>query len=220
MLEKKMNLLIVQGGDFHPFVPCAEILQELLEQSIGAACEIVARDTAFDRELSPYDCIAMYTQGGHLTPQQEENLCAYVNQGGGLAGIHGANASFKKNTAYPHLIGSHFVRHDPGTHEFLVSPTPNTRHELAEDLAPFAITDEFYEIAWDGGEQDVFLEGSYKGVQKPMAYTKKVGQGRVFYTANGHDEKAFRNPAFQTLTVRGVLWAAGGGGQAQRFFNG
>ncbi|MCP4640861.1 MAG: Gfo/Idh/MocA family oxidoreductase [bacterium] len=42
-----------------------------------------------------------------------------------------------------------------------------------------------------------------------MAYTKSYGDGRVFYLALGHDERAFGHPSFQKLALRGVDWAAG-----------
>ncbi len=45
---------------------------------------------------------------------------------------------------------------------------------------------------------------------EPIVYVKRHGQGRVVHNLLGHDEKARENPAFQTLLVRGVEWAATG----------
>jgi type 1 glutamine amidotransferase len=44
----------------------------------------------------------------------------------------------------------------------------------------------------------------------PVAWIKKWGKGRVFYSALGHSPEEFSKfPASLELTVRGLLWAAG-----------
>jgi type 1 glutamine amidotransferase len=42
-----------------------------------------------------------------------------------------------------------------------------------------------------------------------IIWTREIGKGRVFYNALGHDKEAWENPAWQKLTVQGILWAAG-----------
>jgi len=51
------------------------------------------------------------------------------------------------------------------------------------------------------------MTGRWQFEPQPVAYVREYGQGRVFYTILGHDERAFRNPAFGKLIHRGIWWA-------------
>lgn len=44
---------------------------------------------------------------------------------------------------------------------------------------------------------------------RDVAWTREAGKGRVFYTALGHDEQSWSNPAWQRMMVQGILWSAG-----------
>ena len=45
--------------------------------------------------------------------------------------------------------------------------------------------------------------------REPWTWIRTHGQGRVFYTAWGHDERTWGSPGFQNLVERGIRWAAG-----------
>ena len=42
----------------------------------------------------------------------------------------------------------------------------------------------------------------------PLSWTQTVGNGRVFYTALGHFDEAYRNSWFSQTLFRGIVWAA------------
>jgi putative membrane-bound dehydrogenase-like protein len=44
--------------------------------------------------------------------------------------------------------------------------------------------------------------------KEPWTWVKTHGQGRIFYTAWGHDARTWTNPGFQTLLERGIRWVA------------
>lgn len=48
------------------------------------------------------------------------------------------------------------------------------------------------------------------GLDEPMIWVKHYGRGRVFVNAMGHDTDAMKGLGFQTLTIRGIEWAATG----------
>lgn len=208
--NKRLKVLVARGGEWHPFAACTRILKDFLERSGVAECTVVGRDEAFTSSLASYDCVVLYTQGGKLSAARERNLCAYLKAGGGLVGIHCASDSFTENPKYLNALGTRFAAHGPGTPNFPVSPVAGTAHPLAKRLKQFRITDEFYLCEPRGKGHEVFLDAYFQGGREPTAYTKNHGKGRVFYTALGHDERAFRHPAFQNLLTRGVLWAGGG----------
>jgi scyllo-inositol 2-dehydrogenase (NADP+) len=202
-----IKVLLVKGGMWHPFNSCAAILKRAYEDGGLAACTLAERDTAFDQDLSGYDVVVLYTQGGRLTKRQEKSLCQFVRSGGGLVGFHCASDSYVENADFMKMIGTHFASHAPGTPKFGVEVSDHD-HELAEGLRNFDIIDEFYILERKADDLDVFMTAQWQGGPQPMAYTRPYGDGRVFYSANGHDERAFRNPEFQRLAIRGLLWAA------------
>src|SRR3546814_13100454 len=50
------------------------------------------------------------------------------------------------------------------------------------------------------------VEGDHR---EPYTWVRDYGEGRVFCTAFGHDERTFRNPGFLQLVKSGILWAVG-----------
>ncbi len=204
----RLRVLVVKGGLWHPFDACAAILKRAYEDGGLATCTVAERDTAFDGDLDRYDVIALYTQGGTLSRRQEARLCGFVRSGGGLVGFHCASDSFLGNAEFIRMLGTRFLSHGPGTSKFGIEVSGG-EHDLAEGLQKFDIVDEFYILGREAEPVDVFLTAQWQGEPAPMAYTRTYGEGRVFYTALGHDERAFRHPEFQRLAVRGLLWAAG-----------
>jgi type 1 glutamine amidotransferase len=48
------------------------------------------------------------------------------------------------------------------------------------------------------------VEGDH---HEPWTWVRTQGKGRVFYTAYGHDERTWKQPAFQELVANGIMWA-------------
>jgi type 1 glutamine amidotransferase len=47
-----------------------------------------------------------------------------------------------------------------------------------------------------------------EGVVMPVAWKRKHGKGRVFYSSLGHVASEFGVPEMRTMLHRGMLWAA------------
>jgi len=199
---KKALFLI--GGEYHPFESCAQILADFLTEYGTAACDITTNRGKL-RHLDDYDVVLVYTQGGKLTEAQESGLCDWVQAGGAFIGIHGATASWMDNERYMEMIGSQFVEHGPVT-EFLATIS-DLDHDITRNINEFTITDEFY-IHQRRTRKDLhwLQAGHWQGELHPLTYVRNYGKGRVFYTALGHDERAFKHPSFQKLIHRAIWW--------------
>ena len=201
-----IKALILQGGDYHPFETCAGMLQSTLQTTNRAACTITTDRNAL-LDLSNYQVVILYVQGGALTDAQEQSLCDFVANGGGVVGIHCAADAFTKNKLYMEMIGSKFAGHGPVT-EFTVNLS-DANHAVMQGVHEFRVTDEFY-ILEKTTKADLhwLCSGHWQSGLHPLAYTRAYKKGRVFYTALGHDERAFRHPMFQRMVRRAVTWAA------------
>jgi predicted dehydrogenase/type 1 glutamine amidotransferase len=209
MSTPSKKLAILTGGLFHPWESCGAILRVLLEQNHFVIGEMTEDRDLFTR-LDGYDAVVIYANYREdLTAEQEKGLLEFVRAGGGLVGIHSATVCFRGTAGYMDLIGTEFAGHGP------MSLLPITAADNADELVqrvpgPFKCFDEFYrlEVRTDA-ELRVFHEGAWQAEKQMMGYTRDYGAGKVFYTALGHDERAFRNPDFQDTVVRGAAWATG-----------
>ncbi len=200
---KKALLMI--GGEYHPFESCAKILATFLKDNGTADCTVSDDRDAFVR-LDGFDVVIVYTQGGQLSEAQENGLCDWVRSGGAFVGIHCANDAWVNNERYIEMVGTQFTGHGPIT-EFEIQVC-DPSHEIMHRLEEFKVTDEFY-LTKKRTEHDLhwLIAGSWHFENHPMAYVRKYGKGRVFYTALGHDERTFGHPAFGKLIHRAIWWA-------------
>jgi len=81
------------------------------------------------------------------------------------------------------------------------------QHPIIARLTEFAVTDEQYITDYDP-RGNVVASALWKGDKMPVVWTKTWGKGKVFYLALGHDPNACKAEVFETLLVRGCLWAA------------
>jgi type 1 glutamine amidotransferase len=89
--------------------------------------------------------------------------------------------------------------------------------------ASFPLTEEIYQFKepYDRNQLTVLLsldtsgtDMSKQGIKRKdndfgLAWIKPYGQGRVFYTALGHNQAVWGDPRFQAHVLAGVLWSMG-----------
>jgi len=205
----KKHVLLIVGGLHHPFASCGALFKAFVEATGRYTVTVTEdRDALKAGALQGVDAVAVYTQGGELTREQSQGLTGFVRQGGAFVGLHSATASWKTDDAYIDMVGGVFAQHG----RVMEFPVTIVDHEsmITQRIGDFRIVDEFYTLdRFDPHAVQVLAKATWRGVEYPMAYTKAYGDGRVYYLALGHDERAFTHPAFQKLTVRGLDWSLG-----------
>ncbi|WP_330460528.1 ThuA domain-containing protein [Streptomyces sp. NBC_00820] len=194
--------------------------------SIPAAVAAVrAMDTfAVDHTEDPADLelplehyavlVFLSTSGEVLTPAGRERLAAYVESGGGFAGVHAAACTEYDWPYYGELLGARFDRHpalQPGR-AVVEDPTHPATRPLP---AVWDFTDEWYDFRSSPRDRarvllradETSYEGGRMGPDHPLAWCREQGSGRVFYTALGHADEAYRDPSFLAHLSGGVSWA-------------
>jgi putative membrane-bound dehydrogenase-like protein len=163
-------------------------------------------------ELAKYDAILLYANHDTISKSQEKALLDYVNSGHGFVPIHSASWCFRNSPAYIALVGGQFHTHKTGTFTVdILKPD----HPVMKGLKPFETWDETYvhdHLASDITVLEERVEGDH---HEPWTWVRNQGKGRVFYTAYGHDERTWSQPAFQQLVENGILWAVGDEVKAQ-----
>ncbi|RMF41177.1 MAG: glycosyl hydrolase [Planctomycetota bacterium] len=165
-----------------------------------------------DTNLSKFDGLLVYANIDSISEAQAAALLKYVADGGGFIPIHCASYCFRNSPQVVDLIGAQFASH--GTAEFeteIVAP----EHPVMRGFHGFRSWDETYIHARHNSRNRIVLEVRREGEQaigrdaEPWTWIRHHGQGRVFYTAWGHDHRTWGHPGFHNLLERGIRWACG-----------
>ncbi|MGH2744885.1 MAG: ThuA domain-containing protein [Pseudonocardiaceae bacterium] len=216
----KRALYLYGGFPGHFPYEVAEWARPLMEE-LGFQLDETQDPHVFESDLTSYDLIvcgwtqAMTTED--LTERAEESLLGAVAQGTGFVGWHGSAAAFRASLPFSFMAGASFIEHPGG--EGVEVPYEvriiDRDHEITEGVDDFQAASEQYYMHHDpaihvlasttfSGEPLPWL----KGVEMPVAYTKRWGAGRVFYHALGHLPKDLQAPAVERMTRQGLRWAA------------
>lgn len=147
-----------------------------------------------------------------LVGDRREALRQFVTSGGGVLAVHAAADSHYHWPWYAKLIGGRFARHPPGTPKGSLSiahPLHPTNRGLPgkvervdewyyfEDLDPMSTT----LVTLD--PQSI---GQPDTNPNPLAWTREVDGGRIFYTAMGHTKESYSDPYFLRHLANGLDW--------------
>jgi type 1 glutamine amidotransferase len=212
--HSRKALILVGGYPPHKPFEISKILADLIRQE-NFIVEVSETWEVFnDKEkVMTFDLIVPNWTMGEITPQQLENFLGAVNNGTGVAGMHGGMGDALRNELlYQLMVGGHFVAH-PGN-KFNVQII-NKTHPITQGISNFVVKDEHYYMLIDPAI-DILATSYYepyppevtKPVYMPVVWTKKYGKGRVFYNSIGHSPEVLLMPEVLTIMKRGMVWAA------------
>ncbi|GAC1357252.1 MAG: ThuA domain-containing protein [Ktedonobacteraceae bacterium] len=211
------SALIVWGGwEGHEPQKGAAIFAPFLEHE-GYTVEVATTlDVYLDEgKMHALDLVVPIWTMGTITGEQEKGLLAAVQSGVGIAGWHGCMAdSFRNNTEYQFMVGGQWVAHPGNIIDYTVHIS---RHDdpITAGLQDFHMHSEQYYMHVD--PMNEVLATTTFGADyapwiatcvMPVAWKKRWGQGRVFYSSLGHVASDFEVPEALTIMQRGMLWAS------------
>ncbi len=156
--------------------------------------------------LALYDGLIIYANHETISPQQEEALLDFVAAGHAFIPVHSASFCFHNSPQYIDLVGAQFKSHKTGTFTAVIS---DTSHAVTRNMNEFSTWDETYVHDKIADDIQVLMERVEGDHREPWTWVKDYKDGRVFYTAYGHDERTWNNPGFHELIKNGILWAVG-----------
>jgi uncharacterized protein len=157
--------------------------------------------------LAAYDALAVYANIETLAPAQETAIVEYVRGGKGLVPLHCASFCFQNSPVWIEMVGAQFQKH--GTGEFATVVTA-PEHPVMKGFGGFASWDETYVHTKHNERGRTVLEERVEGGHRePWTWVRAEGNGRLFYTAWGHDQRTWGHPGFHNLVERGIRYAAG-----------
>ncbi len=183
------------------------------------------------RTLRQFDLVIWNNISGDvLTMRQRRAFQNYIEGGGGFLGVHGTAGDpvYFWDWYVDTLLGARFAGH-PMNPQFqdanvVLSGSPSS---IGRNLAPgWSMNDEWYSFRnnpRDTGstiiatlDESTYSPEGMRGQQlrmgdHPIAWTRCVGAGRMFYSAIGHRPETYSEPHYVDLLQQAIPWAAGSG---------
>ena len=168
-------------------------------------------------QLAGYDAVVfLSTSGDVLAPDQQAAFEEYIRNGGGYVGIHSAADTEYDWAWYGGLVGAYFLSHpEPQVATLLVE---DHVHESTAHLGDtWERFDEWYDFRDDPRDRvhvllsvdPSSLPDSQMAADHPIAWCHDYDGGRAWYTALGHTDESWAEPAFLQHVLGGIRTAAG-----------
>jgi len=208
------DALIVWGGwDGHQPEAFAEICAQLLRDE-GMDVEIASSLDALRADaLTRLSLVVPIWTMGTIPGDRLTALLEAIRDGVGIAGFHGGMGdAFRDAADYQFMVGGQFVAHPDGIKDYVVNLVDDP---LTAGLDDFRLHSEQYYMHVDPSNH-VLATTTFApdtapwvtGTVMPVAWTRRWGDGRVFYSSLGHAPEELDVPEARELLRRGMVWAA------------
>ena len=204
------------SGYRHASIPAAAAAIQSLGDAHGFAVEHTEDASVFtDANLARFAAVTflMNTQKV-LDTTQRAAFQRYIRRGGAFVGIHASSNAETDWPWYGELMGAFFLRH-PVIQTASVH-VEDTRHPSTRCLpVTWSRRDEWYNFKTMpvAGAQvlvtvaESTYTGGSMGAFHPLAWFHNYDGGRAWYTAMGHYDEHWSDPAFRSHILGGILWA-------------
>jgi type 1 glutamine amidotransferase len=208
--------MIVWGGWMgHEPDQAAKIVSDMLTEH-GFKVRVETSTKAFaDPAIADLSLIVPIITMAKIEKDELANLTGAVREGVGLAGFHGGMCdAFREAVDYQFMTGGQWVAHPGNVIDFRVNIV-QPEDPVTQGISDFDYRSEQYYMHVDPSNEvlaTTTFTGEHApwidGVVMPVAWKRRHGQGRVFYSALGHVASEFQVPQMRMLLERGMLWAA------------
>jgi type 1 glutamine amidotransferase len=235
--KKPRRLLVIESleGMSHNTIPLTNVMIQRMGEKTGAWTTVFSNDLSNLRypKVKEYDAIFLNSIVGEFLPDPalRADLVRYVNEGGGIGGIHGTPWASRNWDEFAEMIGAQSAPHriENGILKVYDKDNPIVRPFNYEDL-PFR--EEYYRfedqgngrLRWDKVRVLLIVDldekvpastdkpwTGYKRPDRvyPVAWIREYGKGRVFYNSMGHMNETFMKPEIVGHFLAGMQYILG-----------
>lgn len=167
-------------------------------------------------ELAAFDVVAfLSTSGTVLDDDGRVAFEDFVRNGKGFVGIHGASTTEYEWPFFGDLVGARFDRH-PAVQPGRIVVEDGGHPACAHLPSVWERVDEWYDFHTNPragvrvllSADETSYEDGRMGADHPLAWCHENCGGRSFYTALGHTEESYREPAMLAHLLGGIRYAA------------
>jgi type 1 glutamine amidotransferase len=219
-IKRLLVVTVTKGFRHGDSIPVAErVLGELGARSGKFTVDYARTDEDLTNKMSleglkNYDGVFFASTTGDLPLPDRDGFLKWIAAGHAFAGAHAAGDTFHGYPAFLQMIGGEFKTHGPQVEvECLVE---DTKHPATKMLGKSVVVfDEIYQFQnYDRSKFHGLLALDKHPNAKtpgdfPIAWCKRYGKGRVFYTALGHRTDVWEKPWYQEHVLNGILYSLG-----------
>ena len=235
--KKPRKLLVIESleGMSHNTIPHTNVMIQRMGEKTGAWTTVFSNDLNNLRypKVKEYDAVFLNSIVGEFLPDpsMRADLVRYVNEGGGMGGIHGTPWASRNWDEFADMIGAQSAPHriESGIIRLYDKENPIVRPFNYEDLPH---REEYYRFEHEGNgrlrwdkvrvllivDLDEKVPAStdkpWQGYRRPdkvypLAWIREYGKGRVFYNSMGHMPETFMRPEIVGHFLAGMQYILG-----------
>src|SRR3989440_1521502 len=157
---------------------------------------------------TPGEVVMLNSDLGPLDSQQEEALCTFVEQGGGLVCIGDVAEAYHEYDLLGDVLGNIHGTCTPRSE--IIARVVNPDHYMTRRVDPsFAVLEAVYLLARVPPDAEILWRTSWRYTPYTLAYTRNYGRGRVFCTTLGSQPETQAHPVFRQMVARAVRYVSG-----------
>jgi type 1 glutamine amidotransferase len=219
--KQNSSVLIFTGSNNHHWQSTDILLSKILSDAgIFDITTTTRPDTLTKNFLSQFDVVVSnwnsWPKNDYRLPFETENaFIEFIENGGGFVTFHSSTSVFYAWPEFQNITTAAWLM-DSTSHgkpsEIIVSFS-DLNHPATKGLTDFTIFDELWINASKNNRFEILgtarsldNPGNVKNVQ-PAVMVSEYGKGKIFHTILGHDTIAMKNPGFQNLLIKGMIWA-------------
>jgi len=232
--RRPRKLLVVDFGGYHPSVPYANLAVETMGARTGAYQVVNSHDTSLleGEQLKQFDAVYLNNTVGRpndiFRPEAREAFAAFIRNGGGLVANHGSSVAASKWPEFTVILGATGAAHREADEKIWVKlDDPMHPVNAAFGGSGFEFQDEIFRFLPPSPRTKVHVlfsidvprtdmnqgrctssceseDGEY-----PLSWVHRYGNGRVFYSALGHNAYVFWDSRFLKYFLAGIQFALG-----------
>ena len=235
--KKARKLLVIESleGMSHNTIPHTNVMIQRMGEKTGAWTTVFSNDLNNLRypKVKEYDAVFLNSIVGEFLPDpaMRADLVRYVNEGGGLGGIHGTPWASRNWDEFAEMIGAQSAPHriENGIIRLYDKDSPLVSSFNHEDLPH---REEYYRfedtgngrLRWDKVRTILIVDldekvpnstdKPWQGYRRPdkvypLAWIREYGKGRVFYNSMGHMPETFMRPEIVGHFLAGMQYILG-----------
>jgi len=228
---KRLLIIGEEKGYRHGAVSHAAATIERLGRESGLWSTTIRTDTEVltkkkleynAKNLNDFDAVLFYTGGElEMNGEQKAALLSFVlDDGKGFIGVHSAAITFADWPEYREMIGGFYDEHPWVTFDAPIVVEDANFPGMEQWPTEFVLKDEIYQMKdWSRENVRVLmrLDSAKIDLKNPqvhrkdgdfaVAWAKRYGKGRVYYSTLGHVEQNWDDPRLQQMYVGAIKWA-------------
>lgn len=209
-----LKVCVLSGSDTYQSHLSLPPFEKWLEENFNIRCTHFEKRAVDDLpgldQLDQFDVVFIYIKRMKLAGPQLEQFRKYATSGKPIVAVRTASHAVQTWLEFDQLVlGGNYKSHHPlGPVTKVDVVAPAAEHPILAGVTLKSAKDSLYKNAGHAADIQILLNGTIEGqATEPLAWTREVNGGRVFYTSLGAEETV-ADPNFRRMLANALFWTA------------